>query len=85
MTEEQNIKRLTYLFEYGHKEYGRLEMVRLITGERYCFFVKDNLVSMIPYFMVKNDWHNDKEWYSGDKGENDEPRPILDIPTVSWE
>jgi hypothetical protein len=55
MTEEQNIKRLTYLFEYGHKEYGRLEMVRLITGERYCFFVKDNLVSMIPYFMVKND------------------------------
>ena len=55
MTKEQDIQRLTYLFEHDHKEYGRLGMVRLISGERYCFFVKDNLVSMIPYFMVEND------------------------------
>lgn len=53
--EEADIKRLTYLFEHDHKEYGRLGMVKLISGERYCFFVKDNLVSMIPYFMVEND------------------------------
>lgn len=52
--EEQDIKRLTYLFEHDHKEYGKLSMVRLIDNERYCFFVKDNLVSMIPYFMVEN-------------------------------
>jgi hypothetical protein len=55
MTEEADIKRLTYLFEHDHKEYGRLCMVKLISGERYCFFVKDNLVSMIPYFMVENE------------------------------
>jgi hypothetical protein len=55
MTEEADIKRLTYLFEHDHKEYGRLSMVKLISGERYCFFVKDNLVSMIPYFMVENE------------------------------
>jgi len=54
MTKEQDIKRLTYLFENDHAEYGRLSMVRLIDGERYCFFVKDNLVSMIPYIMVEN-------------------------------
>jgi len=38
MTEEADIKRLTYLFEHDHKEYGRLGMVKLISGERYCFF-----------------------------------------------
>jgi hypothetical protein len=53
MTKEE-IKQLTYLFEHDHKEYGKLSMVRLIDGERYCFFVKDNLVSMIPYSMVEN-------------------------------
>lgn len=53
MTKEQDIQRLNYLFENDHEEYGRLSMVRLIDGERYCFFVKDNLVSMIPYFMVE--------------------------------
>jgi len=53
MTTEE-IKRLTYLFENDHEEYGRLSMVRLIDGERYLFFVKENLVSMIPYFMVEN-------------------------------
>ena len=52
-TEQKDVERLTYLFENDHEDYGILSMVRLIDGERYCFFVKDNIVSMIPFSMIE--------------------------------
>lgn len=44
--------KLVRLFEMEHPEYGVLGMVKLIDGERYCFFVKGIIVTMIPFEMV---------------------------------
>lgn len=51
MTELDKDK-LEQLLETEHPQYGILGMVRLIGGERYCFFVKDHIVTMIPFEML---------------------------------
>lgn len=35
------------------KEWGRVVMIGFTGGERYYWFVKGNIVSMIPAFMVE--------------------------------
>lgn len=44
--------KLVRLFETEHPEYGVLGMIKLIDDERYCFFVKGIVVTMIPLEMV---------------------------------
>jgi len=50
-TEEQ--AKIIRLFTEPHPEYGILGAITYTGGERYGFFEKDGVVSMIPLWMVE--------------------------------
>lgn len=52
MTTEEQAK-IIRLFTEPHPEYGILCAITYTGGERYGFFEKDGVVSMIPLWMVE--------------------------------
>ena len=42
----------------GEEHYGKLVMRRTIKGEEYTFFLKDELISMIPLSTLKLEEEN---------------------------
>ncbi len=52
MTTEEQTK-IIRLFTEPHPEYGILGAIAYTGGERYGFFEKDNVVTMIPLWMVE--------------------------------
>ena len=43
---------LDWPIESVHPDYGKVQMMGILTGERYRWMIKDEVVSMIPLSML---------------------------------